>query len=77
MRGLDLLDHAVQGEEVQHALALVLVHHVDEVLAVADEDHAVAGDHQLGGAEVVAEVAEVLEGGAHPLELLARRRGAS
>ena len=77
MRGLDLLDHAVEGEEVQDALALVLVHHVDQVVALADAAHAVAGDHQLHGAEVVAEVAEVLEGGAHPLELLARRRAAS
>ena len=67
--GVDLLDHPVEGEEVQHALAAVLVHHVDE-LVVAHEDHRLARDHQLHGAEVVAEVAEVLEGGAHPLELL-------
>ena len=67
---LDLLGDTVHGEQVQHALALVLVDHVDQVLAVPHEDHAVAGDDELGGGEVLAEVPDVLEGGPHPLELL-------
>ncbi len=68
--GVDLLDHPLQREEVEDALAAVLVHDVDQ-LVVAHEHHGLAGDHQLHRAEVVTEVAQVLEGRAHPLELLA------
>src|SRR5690349_13594617 len=51
-RGVDVGHHPAEGQEVQHALALVLVDDVDQVFAVADEDHAVAGDDELGRREV-------------------------
>src|SRR5687768_10945006 len=51
--GVDLLHHAVEREEVEHALPAVLVDDVDE-LVVAHEDHRLAGDDQLHRAEVVA-----------------------
>src|SRR5690348_17203059 len=49
---VDLLHHPAEGEQVEHALALVLVDHVDEVLAVAHEHDAVARDDELHGGEV-------------------------
>src|SRR3546814_14579470 len=59
--GLDLLHHAVEGEEVQHALALVAVHHVEQ-LAFVHEHDALPRYHELHGREVVVEVAQVLDG---------------
>src|SRR6188472_3973888 len=46
--GVDIGHHPSEGEEVEDTLALIPVHDVDEVLAVAHEDDAVAGDDQLG-----------------------------
>src|SRR5690242_8326408 len=45
--GVDVGHDPTEGEEVQDALALVPVDDVDEVLAVAHEDDAVAGDDEL------------------------------
>src|SRR3546814_12839020 len=56
--GLDLLHHAVEGEEVQHALALVAVHHVEQ-LAFAHEHDPPPRYHDLHGRQVVVEVAAV------------------
>src|SRR5690606_11679687 len=68
--GVDLVLHAVEREQVENALPLVADDDVDELVVLAHEHGAVAGDDQLGGGEVLAElVAQVAEGFADGLEL--------
>src|SRR5918994_4362409 len=68
--GVDLLLHAVESQQVEYPLALVAVDHVDELVVLAHQYGAVAGDHQLGRGHVLAQlVTQVAEALADRLQL--------
>src|SRR5690606_7184603 len=68
--GVALALHAVEGQQVEHALALVAVHHVDELVVLPDEHGAVADHDELGRRQVLVQLlAQVGEGLPDGLEL--------
>src|SRR5690606_27681344 len=54
--GVDLALHAVEGQQVEHALALVAVDDVDELVVLPHEHGAVADHDQLGRREVLVQL---------------------